>query len=80
MPSQLAIRKKLEQRRASLAQRQLASGENIMLHRQIRAKAEAAMVKAQRLHIQSQLSSMGETNPTIINMKYQKIEKSLGLE
>ena len=80
MASKLAIQKKLELRRASMAQRQLALGENIMLHRQIRAKAEAAMIKSQRIHIQSQLSSMGETNPKIMKMKYEQIEKALGLQ
>ena len=51
-----------------------------MLHRQIRQKAEQAMIRAQRIHIQSQLSSMGEADPKIMKMKYQKIEEALGIQ
>ena len=73
-------KEKLEQRRLGLAKRQLALGENIMLHRAIRQKAENNMIKAQRLHIQSQLSSLGTTDPQIMKQKMEQIAQSLGLD
>ena len=80
MTSQLAIKKKLEQRRLGLPKRQLALGENIMLHRAIRQKVESNMIKAQRLHIQSQLSSLGTTNPKLMKETYEKSAQSLGID
>ena len=76
----LAIKKKLEQRRLGLAKRQLALGENLMLHRPIRQKVASDMVKAQRLHIQSQLSSLGTTNPQLMKQKMEQIASSIGLD
>ena len=79
MTSQLAIKKKLAQRRLGLPKRMLALGENLMLHRAIRQNVQSNMVRAQRLHIESQLSSLGATNPKLMKQKMEQIAESLGL-
>ena len=80
MPSQLKIQKQLELRRRSLAQRQLALGQNIMLAREIRKRNEQAIIQSQRIHLKSQLTSFGENNPQLMRMKYERIAESIGLE
>ena len=75
----LALRKKLSERRRSLPQREVQRSENILLQRRIRQAAQMAIIKAQRIHIDSQLSSMGVHNPKILELRRNQIMESLGL-
>ena len=75
----LALRKKLSERRRSRGQREVQRSENILLQRRIRQAAQMAIIKAQRIHIDSQLSSMGLQNQKILELRRNQIMESLGL-
>ncbi len=51
-----------------------------MLHREIRKKAEQAMINSQRIHLKSQLTAFGENNPQLMRMRYEKIAQGIGLD
>ena len=80
MPSLLALQKQLELRRKSLPQRQLALSENILLQRRIRQAAQQAIVKAQKAHIESHLSSLGYNDAKMMQTRRERIQAALGLE
>ena len=79
MVSQLALRKKLEERRRNLPQRELARSENILLQRRIRQAAQQAIIKAQRMHIDSQLSALGMHDQKLMELRRNQVMESLGL-
>ena len=75
----LALRKKLSERRRSRGQREVQRSENILLQRRIRQAVQREIIKAQRIHVDSQLSSMGVNNPKILELRRNQIMESLGL-
>ena len=79
MVSQLALRKKLEERRRNLPQRELALSENILLQRRIQQAARQAIIKAQRMHIDTQRSSMYTQSPEILELRRNQVMESLGI-
>ena len=79
MVSQVALHKKFEERRRNLPQRELALSENVLLQRRIRQAAQRAIVKAQRLHIDSQLSALDVHDQKLLELRRNQVMESLGL-
>ena len=80
MPSHLAMQKQLELRRRSLPQRQLALSENLLLQRRIRQAAAQAIVKAQKAHIDSHLSSLGYNDAKMLEKRRERILAVIGID
>ena len=71
MPSQLAIRKILEQRRRQLPQRHIDAATLIGTQRAIRRSVGVAMRKAELAHIAGQMSALGRGNPALSKLRHE---------
>jgi len=73
MPSQLATRKILEQRRRQLPQRHLDAATLINTQRAIRRNVGTAMRKAELAHIAGQMSALGRGNPAMVKLRHEML-------
>ena len=73
MPSQLAIRKILEQRRRQLPQRHIDAATLINTQRAIRHSVGTAMRKAELAHIAGQMSALGRGNPAMAKLRHEML-------
>jgi len=71
MPSQLAIRKILEQRRRQLPQRHIDAATLINTQRAIRRNVAVSMRKAELAHIAGQMSALGRGNPEMAKLRHE---------
>ena len=71
MPSQLAIRKILEQRRRQLPQRHIDAATLIGTQRAIRRSVGVAMRRAELAHIAGQMSALGRGNPEMAKLRHE---------
>ena len=73
MPTQLAIRKILEQRRRQLPQRHIDAATLINTQRAIRRNVGTAMRKAELAHIAGQMSALGRGNPEMAKLRHEML-------
>ena len=73
MPSQLAIRKILEQRRRQLPQRHIDAATLIGTQRAIRRSVGVAMRRAELAHIAGQMSALGRGNPAMAKLRHEML-------
>ena len=71
MPSQLATRKLLEQRRRKLPQRHIDAATLIGTQRAIRRSVGIAMRRAELAHIAGQMSALGRGNPEMAKLRHE---------
>ena len=77
MPTQLAIRKILEQRRRQLPQRHIDAATLINTQRAIRRNVAVAMRKAELAHIAGQMSALGRGNPEMAKLRHELLRLGL---
>ena len=76
MPSQLAVRKMLAQRRKSLPHRMERASANIQLQARIRREMDKQLRRAELDHIKHQLS--GLVNPELIRQRHEALLAAVG--
>ena len=76
MPSQLAVRKMLAQRRTSLPHRMERASANIQLQARIRREMDKQLRRAELDHIRHQLS--GLVNPELIRQRHEQLLEAVG--
>ena len=76
MPSQLAVRKILAQRRKSLPHRMERMSANIQLQARIRREMDKQLRRAELDHIRHQLS--GLVNPEMIRLRHEQLLEAVG--
>ena len=76
MPSQLAVRKLLAQRRKSLPHRMERMSANIQLQARIRREMDKQLRRAELDHIRHQLT--GLVNPELIRQRHEQLQEAVG--
>ena len=78
--TKLAVLKKLEERRRNLPQMTEKLAANLLLQRKIIRASQNEIIKAQRHHVESQLSAMGAHDQKLLSLRRDQILQSLGLD